>query len=395
MTRLARLIAVALVGACLAMTAFSFASLVLPENQRLPDRPSFFDVLSFSAIFVMFPAVGAVVAWRRPRNPIGWLFILMGLGITMSVFSSEYAGWATWVADLPADEIVAWAGTWAWTVSGSIGLPLALMLFPDGTLPGPRWRPVAALVVVAATVVGIAYATQPGQMDGYAGAYVNPFGIGGPAGDLATGLANLDTAVTALACLLGLAAMAARFRRGGSERQQVKWLLYPASLLLVGLVAAALIPEGPWFIVLIALAAIPACAGIAILRYRLYDIDVVIRRTLVYALVIAVLGAVYVASVLGTQAMLAGVTGAGPLPVALSTLAIAALFGPVRARVRDAVDRRFYRSRYSAQRTLEAFSGRLRDEVELDAVGRGLVDAAGRTVRPASAGVWIRARAGR
>jgi hypothetical protein len=316
----------------------------------------------------------------------------MGLGITMSVFSSEYAGWATWVADLPADELVAWAGTWTWTLSGSIGLPLALMLFPDGTLPGQRWRPVAALVVVAATAVGIAYATQPGQMEGYAGAYVNPFGIGGPAGEVATALASLDTPVTMLSCLVGLAAIATRFRRGGAERQQVKWLLYPSALLLVGLVAAALIPEGPWFIVLIALAAIPACAGIAILRYRLYDIDVVIRRTAVYGALVAILGAVYAGLVIALQSGLRGLTGDDTVPVAISTLAIAALFGPLRARVREIVDRRFFRSRYDTQLTLATFAGRIRDEVELDRVGSVLVDVAVGSVRPASAGVWLRKR---
>jgi hypothetical protein len=135
---------------------------------------------------------------------------------------------------------------------------------------------------------------------------------------------------------------------------------------------------------------IPAAAGIAILRYRLYDIDVVIRRTLVYGGLLAVLGVVYVALVLGLQTALSGVTGEGPLPVALSTLAIAALFGPARRRVRELVDRRFYRSRYDAQRTLEQFAGRLRDQVELETIGAALVDVAGDAVRPASATVWVR-----
>jgi hypothetical protein len=159
---------------------------------------------------------------------------------------------------------------------------------------------------------------------------------------------------------------------------------------LIAGVATAI--EALWTAVMLTLAAIPVCAGIAILRYRLYDVDLVIRRTLVYALVSALLGAAYVVLVLALTATLSSFVGGQGLPVALSTLVIAALFGPVRARVRDLIDRRFYRSRYDAQRTLEAFTTRLRDEVELEAVGLTLVDVAGRAVRPTSVGVWIRAR---
>jgi hypothetical protein len=188
-----------------------------------------------------------------------------------------------------------------------------------------------------------------------------------------------------------------RLRRAtGLERQQLKWITFAAALHGASWVVLALEPralgEVPQYVLWATLVLIPVSAGIAILRYRLYDIDVVIRRTVVYGAVVAVLAVLYASLVLGLQAGLSGVTGNETLPVALSTLATAALFGPVRARVRQTVDRRFFRSRYDAQRTLERFATRLRDEVELDAVGRSLTTVAGEAVRPRSAAVWLRSR---
>lgn len=193
--------------------------------------------------------------------------------------------------------------------------------------------------------------------------------------------------------ILAVAAIGVRLRRStGVERQQLKLVLYPAAIFVGGFIGASLV-EIPifWTMSLLGLASVAIGVGIAILRHRLFDIDLVIRRTLVYGAVVGVLGAVYVVLVLGLQTVLSELTGGDTLPVALSTLVIAALFGPVQARVRAIVDRRFYRSRYDAQRTVDLFTGRLRDEVELEAVGRTLVEVAGRAVRPSSASVWLRA----
>lgn len=189
-------------------------------------------------------------------------------------------------------------------------------------------------------------------------------------------------------------ALAVRFRRShGVERQQIKWLLFPAAIFLSGLVVAALTEnEAAWTLALFGLAAVPIGIGIAILRHRALDIDLVIRRTLVYGALSAILAAVYVALVLALQSLLSELTGGDTLPVALSTLVIAALFGPLRARIGAMVDRRFDRSRYDAQRTLEAFALRLRDQLDRAQVDRSLVDVAIRTVRPVSVGIWVRER---
>jgi len=393
MTRLARPVAALLVAACFAMTAFSFASLVLPGTELLPDRPNVVDFLTFTAIILAFPLVGSVIVWKRPVNPVGWLFLVIGLGMALVVFSSEYAnraavtGWA-----LPAATLVAWLGTWAWVVGPAIALPVAITLFPDGRPPGRSWATALVASVLASGIVIGAQAFAPGTLPGYDGAYDNPFAAPGALGRLAVYVVEVGFVLLPLPGLLAVAAVAARFRGStGAERQQLKWLLYPLTLFAVGLMTAVFVQEAwVWSLALTGLAAVPIAAGVAILRYRLYDIDVVIRRTLVYGALVALLGALYVALMLALQALLATATGGDTVAVALSTLAIAALFGPVRGRVRDAVDRRFYRSRYDARRTLEAFSLRLREQVELEAVGSALGAVAAQSVQPAFVGVWLR-----
>ena len=389
--------AVALLAACVAMTAFLLASLSLPGTERIPDRPSVGEILTFAMIFLTFPSVGLIVVWKRPENPVGWLFLAIGATITLSVFSSEYAGWAIYArANVPGAAFVAWLGSWSWTSASSIALPLALMLFPNGRLPSPRWRPAVIIGVIGATVAIVALAIRPGDLTDYERILPNPFGVSGVVGELATAVAAHETVPMLYMTLLALAALVRRFHGAGTERQQLKWLLYPAALFVVALVTAGTTEnEAAWTAVLVLLAAIPVSAGVAILRYRIYDIDLVIRRTLIYGVVVGVLGAAYVALVVGLQDLLTGITGNDALPVALSTLLIAGLFGPVRSRVREAIDRRFYRSRYRTDLTLAAFAGRLRDEVELDEVARTLIATAGHAVRPASVVVWMRRGDGR
>jgi hypothetical protein len=196
--------------------------------------------------------------------------------------------------------------------------------------------------------------------------------------------------------VLAAGGLVPRLRRAtGVQREQLKWITYAAALqgaawIFLAFDLGGILGELASYAVFATLGLIPIAAGIAILRYRLYDIDVVIRRTVVYAALVVVLGAVYLGLVLTLQTALSGLTGSGALPVAISTLAIAGLFGPVRARVREMVDRRFYRSRYDAQRTLEQFVGRLRDEVDLETLTQELAGIAARTMRPVSASVWLR-----
>ena len=395
MLAIQRSLAVTILVACVAMTVFSLASLVLPGTELLDDRPNPIEFLIFLTIFVTFPAVGLAVAWLRPGQPVGWAFLLVGLNLLLSVFATEYAGRVVYAgADFPAADVVAWAGAWGWVVTSGIALPIAIIMFPDGRLPSPRWRPFVWFAIATVALMLPAIAIDPRPLQGFDNRLANPFGVSGPIGDAAIVILELGVVPLLATPLIALMAIVARFRRSrGVEREQLKWLLYPAAIFLTGLVATTVTPVAEaWSVALFGLALVPIGVGIGILRHRLFDIDLVIRRTLTYGAVLVILGAVYVGLVLAFQSVLSGLIGGETLPVALSTLAIAALFGPVRARVRTLVDRRFYRSRYDRTQTLERFSGRLRDEVDLDAVARSLADVAGQTVRPASVGIWLRRR---
>ena len=379
-------------GAATALFALAAGSMLLALVlwASLVNDPFTPDIALFPIAYLAFAAVGALILSRRPANVIGRLAMAAGvggsvLGVMDSIARAE--------GEVPGQAWAAWAG--------AVGFPLTLapilflvLLFPNGRLPSPRWRVVAALVLIGSALVALGNALTPGFSD-YR--HPNPIGIAGfEEGPLAQGgVGWLLVIAGAIVTTGGLVPRLLRAR--DVERQQLKWITFAAAIHALSWVVLALDLAAPWgelagYILFATLTLIPVAAGIAVLRYRLYDIDVVIRRTLVYAAVIAILAVAYVALVLGTQSLLAGVTQNRTLPVAVSTLAIAALFGPVRRRVRDLVDRRFYRSRYDAQRTLEAFAGRLRDEVELDAVGATLVDVAGRAVRPAHAAVWVRDR---
>jgi hypothetical protein len=395
-TRRARRIALALDALVVAMMCFALASLVLPGTELIPERPSMVDFLAVSAIIAVFSGVGSAVTVRRPRNPVGWLFLVMGVAMAGATVTTEYVDRVVYTqATLPGPSLAAWLSSWVWTIGPLVALPLAITLFPEGRLPSHRWRvPVMSALALPITSIG-ATALAPGPMTGYESHFWNPFGAPGPVGEIAANLARAEEFGLLSFVLPGAFAVAAtivRMRRSrDAERQQLKWLLYPVALFVVG-IAIAFATQEPWSwtLALVSFAGVPIAAGIAILRYRLYDIDVVIRRTLVYGAVVAVLAAVYVGLVLVLQAALTELIGGETLPIALSTLTIAALFGPVRARVRALVDRRFYRSRYDAQRTLAVFATRLREEVELEAVGAALVATAGRAVRPTAAAVWLR-----
>lgn len=391
---LARLLLVA-VGL---MMAWSLASLLLPGTELIPDRPSLVDFLAVGSIVGVFAVVGVTIVGRRAGSPVGWLFLVMSVSMAASTAATEYvdrallAGW-----DLPAVRLVAWVSAWSWTVGPMLALPLSIVLFPDGRLPGRAGRVLLAVVFSLPVLTIAATALAPGALDAAEWRLDNPFGLPGVAGDIAATIAGSPLLGLASFTMPGLAAVVVtltRMRRSaGTERQQLKWLLFPVAVFVVA-IGIAFVTQVPWSwsLALVSFAGLPVAAGIAILRYRLYDIDLVIRRTLVYAVVVAILGSVYVALVLLLQAVLSGILGGGTLPVALSTLATAALFGPVRNRVRLLIDRRFYRARYDTERTVEAFARRLRDEVELEAVASAFIGVAGQAVRPSGATLWVRRR---
>jgi hypothetical protein len=380
------------------MLAGSLASLLMAGTELIPDRPSLLDFLAVTSIVGVFAVVGVAIIDHRPGSPVGWLFMVMSLSMSSATAVTEYVdrvvvtGW-----DLPVPELVAWVSEWSWMVGPMLALPLAIVLFPDGQLPGWAARIVLAPVFILPILTIAATALAPGRLESGEWQIDNPFGLPGATGEIASAIAGSPVMGLASFTLPGLAAVIVtllRMRRSaGAERQQLKWLLSPVAVFVVA-IGIAFVTQAPWSwsLALVSFAGLPVAAGIAILRYRLYDIDLVIRRTLMYAVVVAVLGSVYVGLVLALQATLSGIVGGGTIPVAISTLATAALFGPVRRRVRMSIDRRFYRSRYDAERTVEAFTRRLRDEVEFEAVAAAFVDVASQTVRPHGATLWVRGR---
>ena len=352
---------------------------------------------------LLVPALG-VLAWvgallwaRAPENPVGRILLALALLITVSVCAE-----GIYIAseDDPdpslAVRLLVWMDEWIiFLWFGLVGVLLPL-LFPTGKLPSRRWRPVpwAGAALVATAIAGTAFGTP--RLDWEGGSIANPLAAGGSVGaalDLATSIGGAGFAIVVLCCLVGVAL---RLRRSsGIERLQLKWFAYAIGLLLTGLASAGISeaigwePLGNvgWFLFLATLIfAMPLAIAVAVLRYRLYDIDLVIRRTLVYGSLTATLAATYLGLVL-----LAGLAmGESDLAVAVSTLAVAALFRPARGRIQGAVDRRFYRGRYDAVVTLEAFGSRLRDEIDLDALGADLGAVVSETLKPAHVSLWLR-----
>ena len=351
---------------------------------------------------VVLAGVGALLMHRRPGNPVGTILLTLALLITASsVASGLYLGAE---GDRDPTTIVAflvWFDEWViflWFGLVAILLPL---LFPDGRLPSPRWRPLlwAGGLAVAAEVAGTAFGT-PSYDWGETSSIANPVALGGTAGDVLETVGQMGDLAFVPVLLGTLAATAVRFRRSsGVERQQLKWFAYAIGLLLTGLAAAAVSetvgyePLGNlgWTVFLASLIfGLPVAIGIAILRHRLYDIDVVIKRTLVYGSLTATLLATYLLMVLLFRLAVSPVTGESDLAVAGSTLTVAALFRPVRARIQAVVDRRFYRARYDAARTVESFAGRLRDELDLETLDVDLRRVVTDTVAPAHVTLWLR-----
>jgi len=368
---------------------------------NLPERPSLLDVLSVGLPVLAFPTVGAIVAARRPQNPIGWIFCAVGLSLIGGIAAAEYVLRARMVnPSLPAPDVVAWMGSWTWLIGLGLAGTLMLLLFPDGRAPTPRWRIVGWLAAITIGVTLVGFALRPGPIDGDPD-IVNPFGVSGPIGEIARLVTEVFAWPLAALVVASFAAFVARFVRArGDERQQLKWVAYATfiaifgfGLMMVVALTGGAADEGfswIWYVMLLGLGLIPVTAGIAILRYRLYDIDLIIRRTLTYGALSATLVAVYIGLVIAIQGVLSGFTGGNSLAVATSTLAVAALFQPVRRRIQSAVDRRFYRSRYDAARTVQAFASRLRHEVDLTLLTNELRGMVAETLQPTSVSVWLR-----
>lgn len=348
--------------------------------------------LPYLAVALALVTVGAVVAARYPRNAVGWVFCVSGLICTVGYNLDSYARWALFENEPPATggTFAAWFSNWSWVAM--IGAPVLVSLFlgADGRLLSPGWRLpfVAAWVGLLLLVTGAMVAPEL-ELAGDELVVPNPWAVPQLEWVFAIG------AVVVVSCALaGAVSLVLRLRRSrGLERQQLKCVASAfAFAAFAAAVGGALWSFADWAFVVtvLGLAAIPAGVGIAILRYRLYEIDVIIRRTLVYGVVTAGLAGLYFATVLLLQQVFSSFAGGSDLAVAGSTLAVAALFRPARGRIQALVDRRFYRRRYDTQRTLEAFSARLREEIDLGTLRRELLHVVDETMRPANLSLWLR-----
>ncbi len=360
------------------------------------DVTPVFDLAS-SAALVTLPLVGALIASRQPSNAIGWLFCGAGLLLAVAGATYGYAAYALLAEpDLPGGVASAWLTSWVF-LPAVFGIPpLLFLLFPDGRPLSRRWRVAVLLTVIGVMCQAAAAALAAGPMeDAPVPGVANPLGVDGPVVP-ALELIGWTTALGAI--VVATVSLVLRYRRTrGDERLQLRWVAFSAVLFVVAcLISAALFQTRfvalGQLLVLVAFNAIPTAAGIAILRHRLYDIDLVINRTLVYGALTATLASVYLGSVLVLQAALRPLTESSDLAVAASTLAVAALFGPARRRIQSIVDRRFYRRRYDSALTIAAFSTRLRDELDLENVGADLRRIVSDTVQPAHVSLWLRSQ---
>ncbi len=352
---------------------------------------SFIFELFVIGIGIAFSLVGFMIATRQPGNAIGWIFMAAGVSAGLAIFSGGYADhWLDGEGSRAVGEAAAVYATASWIPFVLLPGTFLLLLFPDGHVPSSRWRTVAWIAGAGIAGVFLSTVLKPGPLEDYP-QLINPYGVEASLVEAIEGLSFLATVVG----LIGSAAsLVVRYRRStGIERQQIRWLA------LAGALAAVTVPVNifasdetglSYIPIMLSVLCLPVAAGIAMLRYRLYDIDVVINRTLVYGALTATLAAVYIGTVLLLQLALDGVTSGSDLAVAGSTLAAAAIFRPARGRIQQVVDRRFFRRRYDAARTLESFSSRLRDQVDLGALEAELRGVVAETVQPSHVSIWLR-----
>jgi hypothetical protein len=366
-------------------------------NIRIPE-----PWLAHTVSAVAFSSVGAVVGSLRPENPMGWLFCAIGLLAAIVLLSSEYAVYALLAQPdpLPGGLAMVWIRAWVWVPY--VGLFVLLFLvFPHGWPPTSALRWFASLVLFVIAYGTVLAAFSPGPIDAIGGAVDNPLGMEALRG---VGTNSAVGPVETVLYVLGIVAAASLFgrmrRAEGVERQQIKWFTYATVVLVSGVVLDFTISEATglqWLgeigfvLTIVGLAGLPIAIGIAVLRYRLYNIDRIINRTLVYGSLTAMLVAVYFGAIVLFQRVFVFLTGEkSTLAVVASTLLIAALFNPLRRRIQSFIDRRFYRNKYDARMTLEAYSAKLRNDTDLDELSDDLVGVVRETMQPAHVSLWLR-----
>ena len=363
-----------------------------------PERPYYGpgDAVVILITVLTFSVVGAIIASRQPRNAIGWLFCGVGLMVGINGLAGGYAEYRLSGSSAPGSlaETAAWFASWSWTLLVYVPTSFLLLLFPDGRLPSPRWRPVVWCAAIGLIGFLAGYTLEPGPLDDFP-QITNPYGVD----SLVLESVAIAGAILASASMVASAvSLIVRMRRAERmERQQIKWLAYGGAVVVSAVFASGVISI--WShnvsiaVVSFGLLGVPVFTGVAIGRYRLYEIDIVINRTLVYGALTAALVAVYFGGVATTQALFRALTGQEQQPqlaIVVSTLAIAALFNPLRGRIQSFIDRRFYRRKYDAQKTLEAFSSKLRDETDLEALSGDLEGVVRETMQPAYVSLWLR-----
>ncbi len=365
--------------------------LVLPEGRgsMLPQAL----IIAFASL--EFAVVGLLIARRQQRNPVGWIFLASGALLALVGSAYAYADLVLYGDfDWPLVSFPLWLTAWAFVPPVFVAPCLIALLFPTGKPLTPRWR-YAVWFVAAGLIVAPFGGAFASGLSGYPDVE-NPaaFPVLEDIASVVDSVGKVTLAPTML--LLALTSIVLRFRRSrGVERLQLKWVASAGSVMVAGFFLAFVsgqtaISDIGFVTGVVGFVLLPIAVGVAILRYRLFDIDRVISKTLVYAALSLVLGAAYVGLVLGGQALFSSFAGGSNLAIAASTLVVAALFLPVRARVQRFVDRRFYRRRYDAQRTLEGFGARLREQVDLAALEHDLQGVVTETMQPAHASLWLR-----
>ncbi len=356
---------------------FSLASMVVGVLSNLP-----------------VPIVGALIAARQPRSPYGWLWLASGIALSFTQLVAAYAFHGLLIAPgtLPLAGLAQWLTGAAWLLNFATA-PFVLLLFPTGHLPSPKWR-IVAWVVVAALLTGLPVCAGIAGLSGFVPDVESPFGAPGIVADLLKAIMMISVTLIIIAIVAGVISLLLRFRRAsGVERQQLKWFTYGA-VLAGGVLMSDFfytlpgvwesVKEGIAFNMLP-----PLTIGIAILRYRLYDIDVIIRRTLVYSVLTAALGLVYIGCVVLSRTVIAPLIGGSEVAIMASTLVIAALFSPLRRGIQNVIDKSFYRRKYDATKVLAAFGATARDETDLERLKGELLRVVDRTMQPEFVSLWL------
>jgi hypothetical protein len=374
---------------------FVIAFLARSYSNPTETLPLFSSVLLFFPLSFAFPTVGALIVARHPRNPIGWLFLSIGFAALLGGFAGAYWRYTLFVrpGSLPAGELMLWVNTRPFALQ-TLFLLLLILVFPTGRLLSQRWFVVGWFAILGSLINQVALAFMPGPLNPGI-AITNPLGLIGAAG-LLQFCATLGTYMLALGMLGTVLSLIVRlWRAHGIERQQLKLFSYALVVYAAAEGAFAVLPsqQPPLPLVVVdafAAAFVAVAAGMAILRYRLWDIDIIIRRTLVYSTLTLTLGLVYLGCILLSRTLVAPYIGGSELAIVASTLAIAALFNPLRRRIQNLIDKRFYRRKYDAAKVLQNFATTARDETDLERLNAAMLQVVDETMQPEFVGLWLR-----